>query len=107
VLACVAEVDGISVLLLVEGKGVVFAAQSRIGAAIEAYEKALAIKPDYADAARNLVQLPIGSIDKKIISRLDKQFSGLQSKIDVRSQSYFLRQTYCPTKVSMMKHSKC
>jgi len=89
VLACVAEVDGISVLLLVEGKGVVFAAQSRIGAAIEAYEKALAIKPDYADAARNLVQLPIGSIDKKIISRLDKQFSGLQSKIDVRSQRLF------------------
>ena len=88
-LACVAEVDGISVLLLVEGKGVVFAAQSRIGAAIEAYEKALAIKPDYADAARNLVQLPIGSIDKKIISRLDKQFSGLQSKIDVRSQRLF------------------
>ena len=63
--------------------------QGKLEEAIEAYNKALAIKPDFAEAARNLVRLPIGSIDEKSISKLNKRFSFLCSKIEDASQRLF------------------
>ena len=63
--------------------------QGKLEEAIEAYNKALNIKPDYADAARNLVKIPIGTINEKIILNLNKNFSFLCSKIQDPSKRLF------------------
>ena len=68
--------------------------QGKIDEAIGAFKKALSLKPDYAEVARNLVKLPIGSIDEKTISELNKKLSLISASIDDQSEKLFLRQTY-------------
>jgi tetratricopeptide (TPR) repeat protein len=69
--------------------GNVLQEQGKLEEAIAAYNKALAFKPDYADAARNLVKLPTGTIDEETILRLNKQSSFLISNIQDQSQRLF------------------
>mgnify|MGYP000945546714 CR=1 FL=1 len=55
----------------------------------ESFKKSIALKPDYAEVARNLVKLPIGSIDEKTISKLNKKLSLISANIDDQSQKLF------------------
>ena len=63
--------------------------QGKRDEAIRSYNKALSLKPDYAEAAKNLVRLPIGSIDEKTISELNKKLSLISDNIDDQSQKLF------------------
>jgi tetratricopeptide (TPR) repeat protein len=63
--------------------------QGKLEEAIEAYKKALSLKPDYVDVARNLVKLPINSIDEQTILELNKKLSLISANIDDQSQKLF------------------
>ena len=69
--------------------GVALKHLGKIKEAIEAYNKALSIRPDYVEVARNLVKLPIGSIDDKTILRINDEFTIFISKIEDQSQKLF------------------
>ena len=71
--------------------GIAFQNQGKLEEAIASYSKALTIKPNYAKAARNLVKLPIGSIDEKTISELNKKLSLISANIDDQSQKLFFK----------------
>ena len=68
--------------------------QGKIDEAITSFKKALVIKPDYVEVARNLVKLPIGSIDEQTISELNKKLPLISANIEIKAKNYFLRQTY-------------
>ena len=57
--------------------GITLKHQGKLDEAIASYNKALALKPNYVEAAKNLVQLPIGSIGEKTISGLNKKSSSI------------------------------
>ena len=63
--------------------------QGKLDEAIASYNKALSLKPDYAEAARNLVKLPVGCIDEQTISELNKKLSLIYPNIDDPSQKLF------------------
>jgi tetratricopeptide (TPR) repeat protein len=63
--------------------------QGKLEEALEAYKKSLGIKPEYAIAARNLVKLPVGSIDEETILGLNKLYSVLSTNIQDKSQRLF------------------
>jgi tetratricopeptide (TPR) repeat protein len=69
--------------------GVALKDQGKLEEAIEAYKKALSLKPDYVDVARNLVKLPINSIDEQTILELNKKLSLISANIDDQSQKLF------------------
>ena len=71
--------------------GIAFQNQGKLEEAIVSYSKAFTIKPNYAKAARNLVKLPIGSIDEKTISELNKKLSLISANIDDQSQKLFFK----------------
>ena len=71
--------------------GIALQNQGKLEEAIASYSKALTIKPNYAKAARNLVKLPIGSIDEKTISELNKKLSLISANIDDQSQKLFFK----------------
>ena len=71
--------------------GIALQNQGKLEEAIASYSKALTIKPNYTKAARNLVKLPIGSIDEKTISELNKKLSLISANIDDQSQKLFFK----------------
>lgn len=63
--------------------------RNKLEEALASFNKALSLKPDYADAARNLVLLPIHSIDEQTITELGKKLSIISANIDDQSQKLF------------------
>ena len=63
--------------------------QGKLDEAMEAYNKALVIKPNYVVVARNLVKLPVNSIDEQTILELNKKLSLISANIDDQSQKLF------------------
>jgi len=69
--------------------GITLKHQGKLDEAIVSYNKALALKPNYVEAAKNLVQLPIGSIGEKTISESNKKSSSICANISDQSEKLF------------------
>ena len=61
--------------------GIAFKKQGKIDKAVDAYRQTLSLKPDYADAARNIVKLPVGLLDLETLEMCEKAIGFSDSKL--------------------------
>ena len=74
--------------------GVSLKDQGKLEEAIEAYKKALSIKPDSVTTVQNLMKFPYGSLSEECIDIAGKFLKKFSDKVETTSQLKFLEANY-------------
>ena len=69
----------------------------RLREAQESYTQALALEPESATAAQNMVKLPVGQLDLKILDLCEKAFFGQSGSVKNQASYYF-------SQANLLKH---